>query len=68
MSIIIQRSILDNVGETLTDMKERKESDQFQNFYKITSEDFDHLLSLINDKIRERISDSIPSYERLVVT
>lgn len=58
MSIIIQRSILDNVGETLTDMKERKESDQFQNFYKITSEDFDHLLSLINDKIRERILET----------
>lgn len=46
---LIQRRILDNVGETMTDMQEEEESGQFQNFCRMASEGFDHLLSLISD-------------------
>lgn len=68
---LMQRRVLDNVGETMTHMYEQEESGQFQNFCRMASEDFDHLLSLISDKIRKsstNFRDSIPAYDRLAVT
>ena len=49
----MQRRIVDNVGETMGDMHEQEEIGQFHNFYRMASEDFDHLLSQISDKIRK---------------
>lgn len=71
VSNLMQRRIVDNVGETMTDMQEQEESGQFHNFCRMASEDFDHLLSLISDKIRKsstNFRDSIPAYDRLAVT
>nr|XP_022912339.1 odorant receptor 59b-like [Onthophagus taurus] len=45
--------------EMMTNMQEQEESGQFQNFCRMASEDFDHLLSLITKKI--------PAYARLAV-
>ena len=61
---------MDNVGETMTDMQEQEECGQFHNFCRMVSEDFDHLLSLI-DKIQKsstNFRESIPPYDRLAVT
>ena len=44
---LMQRRIVNNVGETMTDMQEQEKSGQFHNFCRMASEDFDHLLSLI---------------------
>ena len=55
----------------MTDMQEQEKSGQFHNFCRMASEDFDHLLSVISDKIREsstNFRDSIPPYDRLAVT
>lgn len=68
---LMQRRILDNVGETMTDMQEQEESGQFLSFCRMASEDFDHLLSLISEKIRKpstNFRDAIPAYDRLGVT
>ena len=68
---LMQRRIVDNVGETMRDMQEQGESGEFHNFCRMASEDFDHLLSLISDKIWKsstNFRDSIPPYERLAVT
>lgn len=48
---LMQRRALDNVGETMTDMRKQEEIGQYQNFCRMAPEDFDHLLSLISDKI-----------------
>jgi hypothetical protein len=67
---VMQRRIVDNVGETVTDMQEQEESGQFHNFCRMASEDFNNLLSLISDTIRKSITnfrDSIPPYDRLAV-
>jgi hypothetical protein len=49
----MQRRIVDNVGETMAGMQEQEGSGQFHNFCRMATEDFDHLLSLISDKIRK---------------
>ena len=62
---------MDNVGETMTDMQEQEESGQFHNFCRMSSEDFDHSLSLISEKNRKsstNFRESIPPYDRLAVT
>ncbi|KAK9870645.1 hypothetical protein WA026_008206 [Henosepilachna vigintioctopunctata] len=67
----MQRRTLDNVGDTMTDVQKQGESGQYQNFCRIAPEDFDHLLSLIGDKIRKsntNFRDSIPAYDKLAVT
>ena len=46
---LMRRKIVDNVGETMTDLQEHEESGQFHNFCIMASEDFDHLLFLISD-------------------
>jgi len=52
VTYLMQRRILDNVGETMVDMQEQEESGQFQNFCRMAPQDFNHLLSLISDRIR----------------
>jgi len=67
----LMQRIVDNVDETMRDMQEQEESGQFHNFCRMASEDFDHLLSLMSDKIRKsstNFRDSIPPYDRLAVT
>ncbi|GBP83962.1 hypothetical protein EVAR_62404_1 [Eumeta japonica] len=52
-------------------MQKLEESGQFQNFCRMSPEDFDHLLSLTSDKIRKsstNFRDSIPAYDKLAVT
>lgn len=68
---LMHRRTLDNVGETMTDMRKQEESGQFQNFCRMAPEDFDHLLSLTIEKIRKsstNFRDSIPAYDKLAVT
>ncbi|RVE45037.1 hypothetical protein evm_010316 [Chilo suppressalis] len=67
----MQRRTLDNVGETMKDMQKQEKSGQYKNFCRMAPEDFDHLLSLIGDKIRKsntNFRDSIPAYDKLAVT
>ena len=52
-------------------MQEQEESGQFYKFCRTASEDLDHLLFLISDKIRKsstNFRDLIPPYDRLAVT
>ena len=67
---LMQRRIVDNVGETMRE-QEQGESGQFHNFCRMASEDFDHLLSLMSDKIRKsstNFRNSILLHDRLAVT
>lgn len=68
---LIQRRRLDNLGDTMADMQQQEESGQYKNFCRMSSEDFDHLLSLISDKIcksNTNYRDSISAHDRLAVT
>ena len=53
---LIQRRIMDNVGEAMTDMQEQEKSGQFHNFCRIESEDFDHFI--ISDQRSSRFAFS----------
>lgn len=56
----MHRRTLDNLGETMTDMRKQEECGQFQNFFRMPPEDFDNLLSLTKfDSIQTKFENQV---------